>query len=182
MVEAIRLERSDVVKAVTKMILRFRFAPRRTGICASVVANSDQLRSFGWIPRYDVVIEQSYNTHRWELRLGSRDGFENASSPRHRLPIWIKTSRRKILDYDQLHSPQCQSRRGHWCRAGRGARGKPGSSSGGAPVQGTGLVDPQELEPAAARHRQGGSNAGRGQPALHRHLADGCRSRQSPAL
>jgi hypothetical protein len=52
----------------------------------------------------------------------------------------------------------------------------------GAPLQGAHLVDPQELEPRAARHRQGGVDARRSKPALHRHLADGCRWRWPPSL
>ena len=50
---------------------------------------------------------------------------------------------------------------------------EPSNRTAGAPLQGTYLVDPQELEPQAACHRQGRVDARRSQPALHRHLADG---------
>ncbi|OSI30563.1 UDP-glucose 4-epimerase GalE [Bradyrhizobium canariense] len=59
----------DVVKAVTGIEFKVRVAPRRTGDLASVVANSDQLRSFGWIPRYDELSTIVRHAYQWELKL-----------------------------------------------------------------------------------------------------------------
>jgi len=57
-------------------------------------------------------------------------------------------------------------------RACRGPAREPTNRQAGAPLQGLYLVDPQELEPRAARHRQGRVDHGGGKPPLHRHLAD----------
>src|SRR6266481_4213875 len=61
--------------------------------------------------------------------------------------------------------------RHHCGRTGGGATGEPAHRPAGAPVQGFYLADPQELEPQAARHRQGRVDPGRSQSALHRHVA-----------
>jgi UDP-glucose 4-epimerase len=57
------------VKAVSGKNFEVRTGPRRVGDLASVVANSDRLRSLGWSPRWDrleTIVEHAY---RWETRL-----------------------------------------------------------------------------------------------------------------
>lgn len=61
----------DVVKAVTGHDFEIRLAPRRTGDLASVVANSEQLRSVGWIPHYDELSTIVRHAYQWELELAS---------------------------------------------------------------------------------------------------------------
>ncbi|MCK1335467.1 UDP-glucose 4-epimerase GalE [Bradyrhizobium sp. 38] len=61
----------DIVKAVTGIDFKLRLAPRRAGDLASVVANSDQLRSFGWFPRYDELSTMVRHAYQWELELAS---------------------------------------------------------------------------------------------------------------
>jgi UDP-glucose 4-epimerase len=59
----------DVVKAVSGLDFEVRLASRRPGDLASVVANSDTLRSFGWSPRLDQLSTIVEHTYRWETRL-----------------------------------------------------------------------------------------------------------------
>jgi UDP-glucose 4-epimerase len=60
----------QAVKSVSGIDFEVRLAPRRVGDLASVVANSDKLRSFGWSPRQDelpIIVEHAL---RWETKLG----------------------------------------------------------------------------------------------------------------
>ncbi|MCK1295181.1 UDP-glucose 4-epimerase GalE [Bradyrhizobium sp. 30] len=70
----------DVVKAVTEIDFEVRLAPRRAGDLASVVANSDRLRSFGWRPRYDELSTIVRHAYQWELELARASRLPDSDS------------------------------------------------------------------------------------------------------
>jgi len=59
----------SAVKTASGVDFEVRLAPRRQGDLASVVANSDKLRSFGWSPRYLQLSRIVEDAYRWELGL-----------------------------------------------------------------------------------------------------------------
>jgi UDP-glucose 4-epimerase len=59
----------EAVKKASGVDFEVRIAPRRSGDLATVIANSDELRSFGWSPRHDQLSEIIEDAYRWELSL-----------------------------------------------------------------------------------------------------------------
>jgi UDP-glucose 4-epimerase len=60
----------EAVKSISGVDFEVRLAPRRVGDLASVVANSDKLRSLGWKPRLDELPKIVEHALRWEIKLG----------------------------------------------------------------------------------------------------------------
>jgi UDP-glucose 4-epimerase len=57
------------VKSVSGRDFEVQTAPRRVGDLASVIANTDRLRSLGWSPRWDQLEKIVEHAYKWEMRL-----------------------------------------------------------------------------------------------------------------
>ena len=80
----------------------------------------------------------------------------------------VRGQRRRLSVRPGAQSSSCCDDRERACRGQERSRGE---RKAGAPLQGVRVVDARELVARAPRRRQGGVDAGRGQPALHRHFA-----------
>jgi hypothetical protein len=87
---------------------------------------------------------------------------------REALMAWCEANRGRLSVRPGAQSPPRRDDRKRTCRGQ--ARGG-GVRKAGAPLQGVCVVNAQELVARTPRRRQGRVDAGRGQPALRRHLA-----------
>src|ERR1700758_286196 len=98
---------------------------------------------------------------------------------REDLMVWCEAKPRGLCLRPGAQSPpDRRDRHRDGRRAGRGGKDR----QAGSPLQGLPLVHPRQLEPHPPCHRQGGVDRGRGQPALHRHLAANRRDRRQTAV
>jgi UDP-glucose 4-epimerase len=61
-----------VVKRVSGVDFDVRFAPRRAGDPAALVAKVDRIRALGWAPQHDDLEEIVDQALRWERELAER--------------------------------------------------------------------------------------------------------------